>query len=264
MALVFTAITPHPPLLIPNVAKNEQGKLQKTREAMQKLEEDLYLSKPDIILIISPHGRLLDDAFTMNVSSTFVNDFKEFGDLATVTHFKGDVGLAAHIREKSKMHNQFPLVLLSEEVIDHGVAIPLILLTPHLPQVRVLPIGFSGLNWKTHIDFGYFLKEEIMKSTKRIAVIASGDLAHTVTPDAPAGFSPQGKVFDEKLQELFSTRNTAGIMSLDQKLVEDAVECGFRSFLILMGILRDIAYEYKSYVYEAPFGIGYLTANFVI
>jgi hypothetical protein len=31
-----------------------------------------------------------------------------------------------------------------------------------------------------------------------------------------------------------------------------------------MGILREIDYQYKSYAYEAPFGVGYLTANFVI
>jgi aromatic ring-opening dioxygenase LigB subunit len=264
MALVFTAVAPHPPLILPSIAKDAQVQLEKTRQALEKLEEDLYLSKPDIIIIISPHGHLLNDAFTMNVSSEFVTDFKEFGDLTTKLHFKGDIGLAAHIRERSKLREQLPLVLLSEEILDHGTAIPLLYLTKHLPGVRILPIGFSGLDWKIHMDFGYFLKEEIMKNTKRVAVIASGDLSHTLTAEAPAGFNPRGKEFDERLQELFATRNTAGLVQFDSEIVNDAAECGFRAFLILMGVLRNMTYEYRSYSYEAPFGVGYLVANFVI
>lgn len=264
MSLVFTAITPHPPLLIPNVGKEALTQLEKTREALAHLEEDLYLSRPDSIVIISPHGHLLAEAFTMNISADFTNDFKEFGDLTTSVSYQGDIGLSAHIREESKKHSELPLVLLSEKVVDHGTIVPLLYLTKHLPHTRILPIGFSGLDAKTHIEFGYFLKEEIMKSTKRVAVLASGDLSHALDKDAPAGFDPRGKEFDERLQELFATRNTAGFLSLDPELVSGAAECGFRSFLILMGILRDIAYEYKSYAYEAPFGVGYLTANFVI
>jgi AmmeMemoRadiSam system protein B len=215
-------------------------------------------------MVISPHGHLLSEAFTMNVSSEFTNDFKEFGDLSTRVRFKGDIELSSHIREHSKLRQQLPLVLLSEEVLDHGTVIPLLYLTQHLSQIRILPIGFCGLDWKTHVDFGYFLKEEIMKSTQRVAVIASGDLSHALDKTAPAGFNPQGQIFDETLQNLFATHNTAGLLSINKDLVQEASECGFRAFLILMGILREIDYQYKSYAYEAPFGVGYLTANFVI
>jgi aromatic ring-opening dioxygenase LigB subunit len=197
MSLVFTAITPHPPFLIPTVGKNSPELLEKTKIALKKLEEDLYLAKPDVLMVISPHGHLLSEAFTMNVSSEFTNDFKEFGDLSTRVRFKGDIELSSHIREHSKLRQQLPLVLLSEEVLDHGTVIPLLYLTQHLSQIRILPIGFCGLDWKTHVDFGYFLKEEIMKSTQRVAVIASGDLSHALDKTAPAGFNPQGQIFDE-------------------------------------------------------------------
>ena len=51
---------------------------------------------------------------------------------------------------------------------------------------------------------------------------------------------------------------------MKKDFVADAAECGFRSFLILMGILQGVQTTYKSYAYEAPFGVGYLTANFVL
>lgn len=263
MALVFAAITPHPPLLIPSIGKENLKKIEKTKLALERLEEELYLSHPDSILIISPHGHLLPDSFTTNFNPTLESDLREFGDLATNLKLKGEMDLAYKIRSASK-EGGFKTIMTSEPKIDHGVAVPLFYLAAHLPDITVLPVGFSDLDWKTHVDYGYMLKESIMRCSKRVAVIASGDLSHALTTDAPAGFNAAGAEFDAKIQELLSTKNAAGMLQLDPKFVDDAAECGFRSFLILMGILRGVNCTYQSHSYEGPFGVGYLTANFVL
>ena len=54
------------------------------------------------------------------------------------------------------------------------------------------------------------------------------------------------------------------MLQMDENFITEAAECGFRSFLILMGILRDLNYTYQSYSYEGPFGVGYLVANFIV
>jgi AmmeMemoRadiSam system protein B len=261
MSLVFAAITPHPPLLIPTIGKDALKKLEKTKQALGKLEEELYLSKPELIIIISPHAKLLSDAFTLNVCSEFTTDLSEFGDLSTHLKFKGEMNLASKISEGAKKEN-FAVALLSNPSLDHGSSVPLFYLTPHLNNIDLLPIGFCDLDFKTHAEFGYFIKDQIMKSNKRIAVIASGDLSHALTTDAPAGFNPAGKIFDEKIQALLSSHNTAGLLQIDSDIVTNSATCGFKSFLILMGILRGINFQYKSYCYEPPFGIGHLTAQF--
>lgn len=263
MSLVFAAITPHPPLLIPTIGKETIKKVEKTKKALEQLEEDLYLSKPDALFIISPHGSYFNDAFTLNVCPEYETDLKEFGDLATKLKFKGEMNISSLIRERMK-NSGIPTAMISESYLDHGSAVPLFYLTPHLPNLQILQLGFCDLDWKTHVEFGYLLKEEIMDANKRVAVVASGDLSHALTSDAPAGFNAAGKKFDAKIQELLSTRNTAGMLQLDQQLVADAAECGFRSFLILTGLLKNVDYEYKQYSYEGPFGVGYLTANFVL
>ncbi len=263
MSLVFAGIAPHPPLLIPTIGKESLQKITKTKEALEKLEEELYLAKPDCVVVISPHGPLLPDAFTIHYNAIYTTDFKEFGDLATVQTFTGEMQLPPEVRGASKT-NGIPATIVTEEKLDHGTAVPLICLTSHLPNVTVMPIGFSGLDAKTHLDFGYLMKDEILKTNKRVAVIASGDLSHALTTDAPAGFNAAGPEFDKKIQELLASHNTAGMLGLDVKFLNDAAECGFRSFLILMGVLRDINYRYQSYAYEAPFGVGYLTAHFLL
>jgi len=263
MSLVFAAITPHPPLLIPTIGKEAIKQVDKTKKAMEKLEEDLYIARPDIIIIISPHGVLFPDAFSINTTPEYETDLRDFGDLATKLKFKGEMGLASRIH-KACQNAKCATTMISEKYIDHGAAVPLFYLAQHLPNIDILPIGFSNLDWKTHVDFGYTIKDQIMNSNKRVAVIASGDLSHALTTDAPAGFNTAGAEFDKKIQELLSTGNTAGMLQMDPKFVEDAAECGFRSALILMGILKGINYTYKSYSYEGPFGVGYLVANFVI
>jgi aromatic ring-opening dioxygenase LigB subunit len=157
-----------------------------------------------------------------------------------------------------------PITLVSEKTLNYGAVVPLVYLTAHLPQVAVLPVSISGLDAKTHLDFGYFLKEQIMNHGKRVAVIASGDLSQTLTPEAPAGFNPAGKQFDETIQQLLSNKNSAGMLQLSEEIIVQSANCGFKTFLILMGVLRSINCTYKSYCYEAPFGVGYLTANFVL
>lgn len=265
MSLVFAAITPHPPLLIPTIGKENLKYITKTKEAMEKLEEDLYLAKPDMIVVISPHGHYFNDAFSLNFSDHFETDLREFGDLATKLQFSGDMEFPYAVRTESIDHyKNCPAAIINEPVIDHGAAVPLYYLTQHLPNIKIVPVGFSDLDWKTHLEFGSLLKEQIMRYNKRVAVIASGDLSHALSTEGPVGFNPEGPKFDAAIQELLAAHNTAGLLNLDPEKVAAAAECGFRSVLILLGILRNVNYQYSAYSYEGPFGVGYLTANFIL
>jgi len=51
------------------------------------------------------------------------------------------------------------------------------------------------------------------------------------------------------------------IANLDHELIEKAAQCGYRSILILLGVLNNVSYQTEILSYEAPFGVGYLVAN---
>ena len=57
MSIVFAAITPHAPVLIPEIGKENLKKLTKTEAALKKLEQELYAAKPESLVVISPHGQ---------------------------------------------------------------------------------------------------------------------------------------------------------------------------------------------------------------
>lgn len=261
MSLVFAGIAPHPPLLIPNIGRKTALKAEKTSEALKKIEEDLYVSKPELILVITPHGDVFPDSFSINIAHEYETDLKDFGDLMTHKKYKGDMGFAGRIQSECEQEN-LPLNIIHEKKLDYGTSIPLYFLTEHLTDIPVLPIGYSGLDFKTHQKFGNILKKEINRTNKRIAVIASGDLSHALTSDSPAGFTPEGQEFDDKIQELLKEKSLSGMLQLEPELIKKSSACGFRSFLILLSILQNVNAVYKQYSYEAPFGVGYLVANF--
>jgi len=257
--LVFSAITPHPPILIPLVGKENLEQVQKTVEAMKKLEEKLIISKPEVIFVVSPHGPLLDDAFTVNVNNGYIGDFEDFGDFATKLNFKHDLELVNQIKRSSS-----PVSLTTFPKLDHGVAVPLYYLTTKLKNIKIVPINYSLLDYKAHFKFGQNLKQIIDNSRKRIAVVASGDLSHCLTQNAPAGFNERAKEFDELIIKLLAEKKTEEIINIDPELIEQAGECGLRSFIVLLGILEGRIYQPEKLSYEGPFGVGYLIMNFAV
>ncbi|OGY79013.1 MAG: AmmeMemoRadiSam system protein B [Candidatus Kerfeldbacteria bacterium RIFCSPHIGHO2_02_FULL_42_14] len=261
MALIFGAITPHPPLLLPSIGKGKEVRLTKTIQGFRALEEYFYTSKPDTVIIISPHGPITVDNFYMNVAERFRSELQDFGDMSTNLTFSGDIGFVSKIKEKCDQ-DCFPVKLLSQEALDYGTLVPLFFLTQHTPNIKIVPISYSWLDYELHYRFGVILQQEILNSSKRIAVIASGDLSHRLTKEAPAGFSPHAQKLDETIIEAVQQKDKATLLHIDPLLVKEGNECGLRSLLILLGIFNSVNYQPVIMSYEYPFGIGYLIARF--
>ncbi len=263
MSLVFGAITPHPPLLIPAIGKDNISKVEKTVKALKDLEGELYNMQPDTIIILSPHSPIAANTFSVNLAPKFHGHMEEFGDFDTKLEISCDTQLISSLKENTDSNN-IPLQTISQENFDHGVTVPLFYLAQHLPKVKVVPISLSMLDYKTHYEFGKILRKTALECNKRIAIIASGDLSHRLTSDAPAGYAPEAETFDQALIKLIEDKNTEDILALDPKVIETAGECGLRSIIVLLGALNDSSYDVKTLSYEGPFGVGYLTAQFML
>lgn len=264
MPLVFAAISAHTPLLMPTIGKEAGLKaLAKTVTAMQQLEQELYLSNPEVIFIISPHGNALPDSTTINLNSKYLTNFQDFGDLVTRLEYKPDTMLIDRIREDFKSKH-LPLILESTASLDYGTAVPLYYLTQHLEKIRIIPFYTTQLDMKTHFNIGKELKDEIMSSTKRVAVIGSADLSHRLTKKAPGGYSKKGVEFDEKIRAIIETGDLVDILDIDEAWVREAQACGAKTLATLFGMLEDVGHKTKVLSYESPFGVGYLIANIAI
>lgn len=260
----FLAISPHPPIIIPTIGTKEDHHLvSKTIEGMKKLGELFQEKKVDTLIIVSPHAPVDLDFFTVLSGERLCGNFQMFGDFETKLCFDNDKEIIEKIKQMGKIDN-IPLRFLNINSLDHGTLVPLYYLSKKFSHFKLVSIAYSFLNREEHLKFGNTLFKIMKNSPKNIAFVASGDLSHRLIPGAPAGFSPYGKEFDEKLIRLLRRKDIEGILNLDPEFVEEAGECGYRSIIILLGILKNLNWEPEIISYEGPFGVGYLVANFKI
>lgn len=257
--IVFSSISPHPPIIIPGIGKeNDLYTVEKTIQAMEKLRIDFEKSRPDTVVIISPHAPIDSSSFGVNQAPMLEGDLSQFG-LSQSFLFENNTEIIQSIKQSCSA-NQIS-IFQHENFLDHGSLIPLFYLAKNI-KPKLVALSFSFLNLQAHYAYGTLLGDIFEKSSKSIAVIASGDLSHRLTLDAPAGFSPRGCQFDEELLRLLKKRDIEGILNLDPEFIEDAGECGLRSFVVLLGILHAKQYRFECISYEGPFGVGYLVGNF--
>lgn len=260
MPLIYSAIVPHSPLLIPEIGKENTARLKNTIKSYEKIKAEIAEHEIETIIIISPHGPIQENTFAINLSPEYQYNFESFGNFSIKGTFKNDIGLVHRIREN--LETKAKLQLITEPFLDHGTSIPLRLLLGETSEVKIIPLYYSGLDNNDHFEFGKILQETLFHYPEKIAVIASGDLSHCHTKDAPLGYSPRAKKFDKKLVDLIKNNKPQDILKLETELIIEVHECGLRSILILLGILDDIKHQANILSYETPFGIGYLCADF--
>ena len=258
----FAAITPHPPIIIPTIGRSNLNLSRKTVNAMKAAGEKFRSVKANTIVLISPHGPVQYDKFIINYSPTLRGDLSSFGDHRRFI-FENDRELIDEIMESSRMA-RLPIGLARELELDHGALVPLYYLMNEKDlgyNPRLIHMSYSMLPLDYHFRFGEILGSVLQGSPKLISFIASGDLSHRVSLDAPSGYSPQGRVFDRMLIDLIQQKNTKGVLNIDPYLIEESGECGLRSIIMLLGALKNTRWEVKNLSYEAPFGVGYMVAS---
>lgn len=258
----FAAITPHPTVIIPSIGKSNLNLARKTANAMKQVGDKFRAVKADTIVVISPHGPVQYDKFMLNYSPTLRGDLGSFGDQRRFV-FENNRELVDEILRLSREYN-LPVGLVRELELDRGALVPLHYLVSEKDSAynpKLVHMSFSMLPLAYHFQFGQILGKILQESPKIMSVIASSDLSHRVSPGSPAGYSPQGRIFDKKLTDMLRKKDIEGILNIEPELIEEAGECGLRSIVIMLGAISNLRWDAKAINYEAPLGVGYLTAN---
>ncbi len=260
MSLIYSAIIPHSPLLIPAIGKNNTDLLKKTTSSFAKIEEELLTQDIETLVVISSHSNFKEKIFALNFSPEFEINFEEFGDFASRKKVFGDILLSHKI--KKYLLSNFKVRLINKPGLNHGVGVPLYLLTKNLKNLKIIPVYCSEADLATHFAVGENIQKTLIKSNKRIAVLASGDLSHTLSQNAPGGYSPKAAKFDQKIIDYLQNKKNQNLTKLNPNLIEEVQTEGVKPFSLLSGIMNKINYSPKLLAYEHPFGVGYLTMSF--
>ncbi len=249
-------ICPHPPLLIPEVGGAGRGKVVDTIAAMERLAESI--GEPDTIVVISPHADGFGDAHAVKTSPRLRGDFGRFRCPDVTFAHQNDVQFAELLLAFAGDYRQLSLLPDEGDVLDWGVLVPLSFLKPQ----QIVALSVVG-PYAEHRTLGKLVRRCAEELGRDTLFVASGDLSHALTHDAPAPYDPRGKLFDDELVSLLGIGDFAGLTRIEPVLLEGAAECGLRSVVALGGFLGDDALvDPEILSYEGPYGVGYLVARF--
>lgn len=263
MSLVFTATVPHAPLLLPSIGAAYAKELEPTLQAIKELEGELYMTKPEVLFVISPHLEIGVGYFPLNGSPLLKANFEAFGDTKTTFSFPTNSEQISHLRYL--MHkSHLPLNTITIEDMDYGTAVPLALLANHLPGISLVSMGISNLSLEEHWNMGKAIRQSLQASNKRIAVIGSADLGHKTGADSPYGYSPHSQSFDTLVQTMIREKRFADIKNINTAIQDESGECGLRVFAMIFGLLDGLQVESKILSYQAPFGVGHMVSEYLV
>jgi len=270
VTVIYCGICPHPPIVVPEVGGAEAKKVVATQRALLELGGRVKKSGAETVVIISPHAPVFRDAVGINMTPALKGDLGNFRAEQVRFELANDLALAKTIREQAAGLG-LTVVELDREVeseygirlrLDHGVAVPLYFLRKAGVELPLVHVAMAVAPVEKLYLFGLAVRRAAEALGRGTVLLASGDLSHGLTPDAPAGYAPRGEEFDREMARLLAGPDAAGLLNMDRSLVREAGECGYRSIIMMLGALD--GYDVKAEVlsYEGPFGVGYLVASY--
>jgi len=271
MSVVGAYAVCHPPIILPEVGEDVSTVLAKTIASYRQVARAIVDDRPETVVIISPHATFHPDHLHISTGGEAHGNLWGFGapqcrmtvayDEAFVSELcdrAGDAGISSSTHDERVPE------------LDHATMIPLLFVAREMgvdPQtlpdhLQVVRVGDSGLDGAAHYLFGRCIAETAAKLGRRTVVIASGDLSHALSPDAPAGFSEEGAPFDEAVCTALESADLGALLLLDPLRVRAARQCGLDPFLVMAGSLDGQAVRGGLLSYEHPFGVGYAMAAF--
>lgn len=262
MSIVAAYVLPHPPLLLPEVGQGTERKLQLTVNAYERAIHEAAELHPDTIIIASPHTVMYADYFHIAPNETATGSFARFGAEEITVEARYDSVLAKEIAMEAGAEGiEAGPIGGRGAALDHGVMLPLHFLHRHTQDFRVVRLGTAGLSPLDHYRFGRCIARAAETLGRCAIFIASGNLSHRLSPDAPQGFAPEGQRFDKACMKYIEEGDFLKLLRMDPALYEPAAQCGLRTFWMMAGALDGKALKIKKLSYQGPLGVGYAVVS---
>lgn len=253
--IVFAGLLPHAPVLVPGVGRERLRDVRRTVEAMQVVARRAVAARPDTVVVISPHSPRRSAAYGLWERSPLRGSFRDFGAEEGVALPTDPVFLRQLEREAGARGVRTWRIETGQ--LDHGATVPLWYLAAAGWMGPTVVLGLSDPEDPGLDACGAAIAAAAGALRRRVAVIASGDMSHRLTPSAPCGYDPAGARFDRAFIKLLRHGAPDAIRGFDPALAEPAAEDAVDSTRVAMAATGFAADGREVLSYEGPFGVGY-------
>ena len=258
-------MVPHPPIILPEVGKGEEKKIEASDLAYRRAAQLAAELKPETIVICSPHSVMYADYFHISPGRSARGDMGQFRAPQLRFRTEYDYEFTEELARLAERES-FPAGTLGERSpdLDHGTMIPMYYLDRYLTDYRIVRIGLSGLSLPDHYRMGMMIRRTAERLGRRILFVGSGDLSHKLLAEGPYGFAAEGPAYDERIMDVMGRAAFDELLDFDASFCEKAAECGHRSFCMMAGALDGLSLKTEKLSHEGPFGVGYGICTYTV
>ena len=261
---------PHPPIIIPEVGHGEEKKIKYTYDACESIGREIAEIKPEVIIVVTPHGTMFSDAIALSFENSISGSLKQFGAPEVSMNFEIDMDLTQEIMVRAGSSNIQTIKATGSSLkqygrdyeLDHGALVPLHFVKDKYTSFKLVHITYGGFTPIQLYKFGKLIKEAVEESDKNVVFIGSGDLSHRLKHEGPYDYNPDGEKFDKEIIGLLENGDVAGVFNINPEVIENAGECGLRSYYIMLGAMDGNEIKGDLLSYEGTFGVGYGVMKF--
>lgn len=258
MSILAAFMVPHPPIIVPEIGLGEEKTIQKTIDAYNEVGREVAALRPETIIVSSPHNVMYYDYFNISSGKTARGNFAQFRAPEVRMKYDYDTELVNEICRLAKEQKLAAGTLGTKDPsLDHGTMVPLYFIRKYYNDFQLVRIGLSGQPLSEHYRLGQLIQQAVEQTGRRTVYIASGDLSHKYSKASSYGFNPAGPVYDERIMDVMGRGAFGELLEFEESFLNQAAECGHRSFVIMAGALDKTGVKAHALSHEGPWGIGY-------
>jgi aromatic ring-opening dioxygenase LigB subunit len=268
-SLVFACIAPHGSMIVPVLKEEGAEKALATRAAMEELARRMAAYRPETIVLVTPHGHRVDNAFSLLNNERVVGELEpeagRSGRGFSLT-FRVDKELNAAIVSSARSLG-VPVRRIGYAVIDDpefyqpldwGASVPLWFFGQVEPPPRVVIAcpDRGNLPWELFPNFGKAIRLAAESLNRRIAFVASADMGHSHDQNGPYGYDPASAEFDAATIQAIREQNPARLLTFDQAWLKRASTDAYGQILNMAGMIEGTNFRAEVLSYEVPTYFG--------
>jgi AmmeMemoRadiSam system protein A len=223
---------------------------------MREAAKEVMDSRPEALVLISPHSPRQPRAFGLWAGRKLEGSFAQFHAPGAQVSFPNDTQLADAIIAEARGRG-LDTWMIDDQPLDHGALVPLWFLARAGWAGATVVLSLNYPEGGGLVELGEAIAAAAGAAHRRVAIVASGDMSHRLTQEAPCGFHPQARQFDETFIRLLSEGDYHEIGKINPDLRELAAEDAVDSTLVAAAAVGWKSTGHKVLSYEGPFGVGY-------
>jgi len=257
MAISCAVLMCHAPIVVPAVAGRRSEQCRCTTRAMSEAAARVQAHAPDVLVVISPHGRREKTRWSVCTAEALSGSFARFGAAHARVSLPGAPAAAALLKAQAADLAEQAHADLDR---DHGALVPLYFTQQAGYRGPTLIITPPARHSHQHERVGQAIARAASAAGQRWVVLASGDMSHRLIPGAPAGYHPRAAQFDDSFRACIDRGALREACAADALLRDAAAEDVVDSVAVAAAAVDYQSAGHRTLCYEGPFGVGYLEA----